>query len=122
MQLCSIHEIYCVDDTISSRAGNINDRCFSFKDRNKKKLSPATIVEGKEKLNMGVKRIPFGAYSMVCTGTSNIMKIRSVPGIALKPSNNDGGQYFMFLYSGKRIHSYIWEDLPIDEGLIHRVE
>ena len=50
------------------------------------------------------------------------MKGRSVPGISLKPSNNDGGQYFMSLYSGKRIHSYIWEYLPINDGMIQRAE
>ena len=50
-----------------------------------KKLSPATIVEGKEKLNLGVKIIPFGYYAMVSTGTSNSMKSRSVPHIAFKP-------------------------------------
>ena len=59
---------------------------------------------------------------MVYTGTSNNMKSRSVPGIALKPSNNDGGQYFMSLYTGKRVHSYIWEELPIEDGVIQRVE
>ena len=62
------------------------------------------IVEGKENFNFGVKRIPYGAYAMVYVETRNDMKARSVPGIALKPSNNDGGQYFMPLYTGKRIH------------------
>ena len=59
---------------------------------------------------------------MVFTGTRNSMKSMSVPGVALKPSNNEGGQYFMSLYTGKRVSSYIWEDLPIYHGLIQRVE
>ena len=71
---------------------------------------------------LGVKRIPFGAYDMVYIGTSNSMKIRSVPDVALKPSKNDSGQYFMSLYTGKRVYSYIWEELHIDNGVIQRVE
>ena len=42
--------------------------------------------------------------------------------IALKRSNNFGGHYFISLYSGKRIHGYKWERLPIDEHIIERVE
>ena len=59
---------------------------------------------------------------MVYTGTRNSMKSRSVPGVSLKPSNNDGGKYFMSLYAGKRVHSYIWEEFPIDDGVIQRVD
>ena len=70
---------------------------FPSKNGISKKLSPATIVEGKEKLNLGVKRIPFGACAMVYTGTSKSMKSRSVPRVSLKPSNNYCGQYFMLL-------------------------
>ena len=80
---------------------------FSSKNGISKKLSTATIVEGKEKLNLGVNRIPFGEYAMVYTGKINNMKGRIVPGISLNPSNNNGGNYFMSLYTGKRIHSYI---------------
>ena len=68
-------------------------------------MSPVTIVEGKEKLNLGVTQIRFGAYVMVYTGTVNIINSRSLPGVALKPSKNDGGKYFMTLYTEKRIHS-----------------
>ena len=50
------------------------------------------------------------------------MKKRSIPAIALKASNNAGGFYFMSLYSGKWIHGYIWEEFPIDESVIDRVE
>ena len=28
----------------------------------------------------------------------------------------------MSIYSGRRLHSYIWEDLPIDKGVIDRLE
>lgn len=66
--------------------------------------------------------IPFGSYALVYTQTSNDMKCRAVPGVALRPSNSTGGHYFMSLYSSKRIHGYTWEELPIDEYVIERVE
>ena len=95
--------------------GNRDDKPFYLKNGISKKLSPTTIVERKEKLNLGVKRIPFREYAMVYTGTKNSMKSRCVPVVALKPSKNDGVQYFMSLYTGKRVHSYILEELPIDD-------
>ena len=69
-------------------------------------LSPSTIVEGKAKLDLARKMITFGSYAVVYTGTSNNMKSRAVPGIALRRSNNAGGHYFMSLDSVKRIHGY----------------
>ena len=50
------------------------------------------------------------------------MKASSVPEIALNPSNEHGGHYFMSLYSGRRLHSYEWRELPIDEDVVERVE
>ena len=61
----------------------------------KNTLSPATIVEGKPKFYFGKAMIPFGSYALVYEGTTNTMKPRSVPVIALKRSNNTGGHYFM---------------------------
>ena len=85
-------------------------------------VSPATIVEGKPKMDFKRKMIAFGSYALVYTGTSNNNKPRAVPAIALKMSNTAGGHYFMSLHSGKRIHGYKWEELPIDEHIIERVE
>ena len=45
------------------------------------------LVEGKQKLDFGKKRIEFGAYAMVYMGTKGNMKKSSVPAIALKASN-----------------------------------
>ena len=84
-------------------------------------LSPGTIVDGRRKLNLINKRINFGAYAHIHTGTHNSMKSRSVPCIALRTSNNNGGYYFMNLESGKRMHSYNWTELPITESAIARV-
>ena len=85
-------------------------------------ISPATIVEGKPKLDFSKPKISFGSYALVYTQTTNDMKTRAVPGIALRASNSAGGHYFMSLYSGKRIHGYKWEELPVDEYVIERVE
>ena len=85
-------------------------------------LSPSTIVEGKPKLDLSKDIIVFGAYALVYTDTTNDMKSRAVPAIALRRSNNAGGHYFMSLYSGKRIHGYRWKELPIDDYVISRVE
>jgi hypothetical protein len=85
-------------------------------------LSPATIVQGKPNPDMNHKRIVHGSYAMVYVGTKNNMDRRSVPAIALSPSNMHGGHYFMSLYTRKRLHSYEWDELPIDDEVIKRVE
>ena len=71
---------------------------------------------------MSITRIPFGAYALAYTQTTNNMKTRSVPGIALSESNVKGGQYFMPLYTGKRIHAFGWKELLIHDDVIQRVE
>ena len=50
------------------------------------------------------------------------MKKRSVPAIVFKASNDEGGYFFMSLYSEHRLHNYIWEELTIDQDVIYRVE
>ena len=84
-------------------------------------MSPAMIVEGKPKIDLNQKRLPYGAYAQVWIGTKNNMTERAVPGIALKASNSKGGFYFMSLYTGRRINSYVWEVLPISDEIIERV-
>ena len=54
-------------------------------------ISPATIVEGKPKLDFSKPKISFGSHAMVYTQTSNDMKTRAVPGITLRASNTSGG-------------------------------
>ena len=50
------------------------------------------------------------------------MKRRSVPCIALRPSNNWGGYNFMSIQTGKKLHGYHWKELPMDDWVISRVE
>ena len=85
-------------------------------------MGPSMIVEGKANPDLSHKRITFGSYAMVYIGTTNTMKRRSVPAVALNESNDRGGHYFMNLYTGKRLHSYAWEELPIDDDVIEQVE
>ena len=85
-------------------------------------MSPSSIVEGKPKPDMNTKRIVYGSHAMAFIGTKNNMARRSVPAIALSPSNLHRGHYFMSLCTGKRLHSYEWDELPIDEEVIARVE
>lgn len=85
-------------------------------------VSPAAIVTGRGAPDFKYNNIVFGSYAMVHLGTNNTMKPRSVPGIALGPSNEWGGQFFMSLFSGKRLHSYKYTELPIDDEVIRRVD
>ena len=79
------------------------------------------IVEGKKKLDMKMKMLEFGSYAMIYICTSSNMKQRSVPGIALRPSNNEGEMCFMSLYTGQKLHTYEWTKLPVDEDEMERV-
>ena len=38
------------------------------------------------------------------------------------PSNERGGYYFMSLRTGKRLHGFIWNEVPVTEEVIDRVE
>ena len=86
-----------------------------------KHVSPATIIQGKTKPDFKYRHLPFGTYCMIYISTKNNMKARSVPGIALAPSNEWGGHYFMSLLSGKRVHGYTWTEVPIGADVIERV-
>ena len=109
-----------IQHLVESRVSWLNR--FPSKNGVCKHMSPATIVLGHEKPDMTVKRIPFGGYALTYTQTSNDMKARGTPGIALSESNQKGGQYFMSLYTGKVIHAYAWQELPIHEEVIEKVE
>ena len=85
-------------------------------------ISPATIVLGKMAPDVGNKTIGFGQYAMVHFGTKNNMRQRSIEGIALRPSNENNGFYFMSLRTGHEIHSNNWDELPLDEWAIQQVE
>ena len=97
---------------------NMFSTCVGMKNA----VSPAMIVEGRSKPDLNVKRICFGQYAQIYLETQGNLNQRSVPGIALRPCNKNGGHYFFNLETGKRMHSYNWVDLPILEWAIRRVE
>ena len=66
--------------------------------------------------------ITFGAYDFVYTGTTDIMEPRIVPAITLRELNDSGGYYFMYLFNSWKLHSNIWEELPIYNVVIWWVE
>ena len=80
------------------------------------------IVEGKGEIDLAQNRIDFGLYVLVYVGTTTTIKISSVPYIALKSSNNLRVSYFMSFFTGKILHRYIWEEIPIDTDVIMWVE
>ena len=94
---------------------------FPHKDGVSKNLSPASIVLGRSPIDYNHSRIAFGSYAMVYTSTNNNMSKRSVEAIALNPSNEKGGYYFMSLETGRKINGYIWEELPISDRAIRRI-
>ena len=59
---------------------------------------------------------------MVYTGTTNTLKIRSIPIIALRVHNEDRGHFFMSLYTSKDIHSNGWVESLIENEVVKRVE
>ena len=109
-----------VQHLVESRVSWLNR--FPSKNGVSDSLSPASIVLGHSKPDMSIKRIPFGSYALVYTQTSNDMKSRSVPSIALSEANEKGGHFFMSLYTGQKIHGFGWEELPIHDDVISRVE
>ena len=67
-------------------------------------------------------RISFGSHAMVYTQTSNDMKTRAVLGISLHASNTTGVYYFVSLYSVRRVHGCKWDEFPVDDYVIKRLE
>ena len=63
----------------------------------------------------------YGSYALVDICTSNTLENRTVPAIALRESNNNGGHYFISLKTGKIIHSNKWLEIVTTHRQINRV-
>ena len=85
-------------------------------------MSPAELVERVDTLDMSQRQILFRSYIEVWDGTTNTMKERIVPCIALNRSNNAGGFYFICLEICKRHNSNQWTELSVTDGIIQKVE
>ena len=84
-------------------------------------LSPAAIVLGRNKPNASHLTATFGRYYEVFCGSDNTTKERRISAICLRPSNDQGGYYFMNLQTGKRIHGYNFTELAMPDHVIARV-
>ena len=78
--------------------------CFSSEGGISQSMSPARILKVFDSPDLKTKIIAFGSYALVHTGTTNDMSSRRTPSIALSESNSTGGNFFMSLHTGKRIH------------------
>ena len=84
-------------------------------------LIPASIILGYPNTDYNKLIIPFGAYAQVYLVTSDITKQRTVGEISIRSENEQGGYYFMSIDTDRKIHSYIWTELPINEQATQRV-
>ena len=67
------------------------------------------IFIGGAQADFNSKIIVFGAFPIAYSKNKNDITLRGVPEIALIPSNNQGGKYFMPFLTGKRIHTFHWD-------------
>ena len=80
---------------------------FPVQDRVSETLSPSTIVDGHQKLDMSAKLINFISVAFIHFKTTNTMKSRNMSAIAFRPSNENCGHYFFSIKTNRRMHSYI---------------
>ncbi len=85
-------------------------------------LSPAAIVEGRPPPDFSMNKILFGAAAIVFTTTRNTMQQRGERAIALRETDRTGHYRFMSLDTGRTIHSSDWQEIPIDDFTINRVQ
>ena len=95
---------------------------FPMKSGISQTMGPSTIVLGKPAPDVSRKCAVFGSYVMGFTRTKNDMTERSEKAISLGTQKDSGAHYFMSLRSGKRIKCHRWEELPITQEIIDRVE
>ncbi|GFH56607.1 hypothetical protein CTEN210_13083 [Chaetoceros tenuissimus] len=86
-----------------------------------KNMSPGTIVRGNGPVDMGTLKASFLNYCIVYRTMTNEKTPRAARAIALRPSNNQGGYYFMSLKTGNRIHGFKWTRLATTQEVIDRV-
>ena len=84
-------------------------------------LSPAGLVDGAQPPDLSKSRLPCWTYALAYSSTTNDMKARSVPAIALHYDKGKGGMRFMSLLSGRKIHAHKWKALPMTDEVIDRV-
>ena len=95
---------------------------FLHKDRIHPTISPRKLITGLAIDYHKCCKIGFGTYVQVHEEGNNSLRQRTSETIALWPTgNNQGGQYFLSLHSGKRINRYTWIELPMPNKVIAQV-
>ncbi len=85
-------------------------------------LSPRTIVTGLHIDYNTHCRIEFGQYVQTHEKHDNSMASRTVGALALRPTGNQQGGYFLYsLMSGKQLHRTHWTELPMPAEVKDRV-
>ena len=108
-----------VDECLTMVTSCTND--FPNKNGISNTMSPASIVLGRGKIDGNNLKATFGKYYEVHCGTDNTNKERRTSAICLRPSNSQGGYYFMSIRTGRRIHGYRFTELSMPQHIIDRV-
>ena len=87
---------------VEDMVGNVND--FYSKGGFSETMNPFNIVMGKPIHAYYKNRADVWSYDLLYIGTKNLTKRINIPAIALRDSNEYGGNYFMSLHIGKHIH------------------
>lgn len=89
-------------------------------------ISPGTLIVGTQRPNYNnIIQLNFGDYVQVHEGKTitNTNEGKTVGTIALYPSGNgQNGWHFMSLSTGRKLHKYQWDVLPMPQDAIYRVE
>ena len=94
---------------------------FPYKYGISRKLTPTVIILWSPNTYHNKPKITFGAYANVYIGNTNSKKRRTLEDIAIRPSNNCGGYYFISLAIGENINALSCTKLPINYQVIERV-
>ena len=95
---------------------------FPFRSGISQTMGPSTIVLGRPAPDVSRKGAIFGSYVLGFKRTKNDMTERCEEAISLGVLNESGSHNFMSLRTGRRIKCHRWEELPITDEVIKRVE
>jgi hypothetical protein len=108
-----------IDECLTMVTTCLND--FPSKNGISTTMSPASIVLGRGKIDGNNLKATFGRYYEVYCGTDNTNKERRTSAICLRPSNSQGGYYFMNIQTAKKIHGYRFTELSMPQHIIDKV-
>ena len=83
-----------------------------------KTLSPRNLILGATLDFTTHCQLEFGQYVQTHEKSDNTMRPRTTGAISLRPSNDQGGYFFMSLLSGRRIHKNHWTPLTMPAEVI----